>query len=280
MDEHVVKILSDYIEQNRDIALVTITKKDGFSPRGVGSMMLVDDEGVLVAGSVGGGQIEKRAIDEAVVALKRGISKTISYVLDKSSDSEKKISMICGGNVELFINTFNSKDELIIVGAGHIALNIYKFAQLLGYRITVIDERLEMANKERFPQAEEIITENVTIALNGCSIDNSTSIVICTHNHENDQEALEAVVHSPARYIGNIGSPQKIQCCFNDLIERGIDESILRKVYTPIGLDIGGERPEEIALAIIAEIQAVRYERKGNFLINTNFLHRKRNEEN
>lgn len=275
-----VKILYECIEQKRDIALVTITKTEGSSPRGVGSMMLVDNEGVLVAGSVGGGQVEKLAIDEAVLALKRGISKTINYVLDKDSESERKISMVCGGNVELFIDTYNSKDKLIIVGAGHIAINLYNFALRLGYSITVIDERLEMANKERFPQAEEIIADNVTIALNRCSIDSRTNIVICTHNHENDQEALEAVVNSPARYIGNIGSTQKIQHSFNDLLKKGIDESILSKVYAPIGLDIGGERPEEIALAIMAEIQAVKYGRKGNFLIDKNFLHSKKNEDN
>ena len=265
MTENMIELLAK-IDGKKDIALVMITKADGASPRGEGSMMAVDSGGVVIGGTIGGGAIEEKARHDAVECLKRGRPKIFRYSLDSEAGRDNALPMVCGGDVEIFINVFRRKEKLLIVGAGHVALSLYRLARVLDYAVTVIDNREEYAARERFPEAEEVLAGDIASILRTYPVDERTSIVIITHGHHYDQAALEAVIESPARYIGMIGSRKKVELCYAALADKGVSRDKLEKVYSPIGLDIGGERPEEIALAILAEIQAVIYGRNGHSL--------------
>lgn len=160
---------------------------------------------------------------------------------------------------------FSENDRLIIAGSGEVALNIYKIASLLPYDITVIDNRPETLIRERFPEAELMLGDVVTM-LNGCLITETTSIVLVTHHHEFDGPALQAIIESPARYIGILGNKRKVTAYFYHLSSLGISEKLMDRVHIPIGLDIGGTLAAEIALAAVAEIQTVKYRRSGGFI--------------
>ncbi|GAA0181694.1 XdhC/CoxI family protein [Clostridium sediminicola] len=262
MEIHLVKKLSQSLEENKDVALVTITNVHGSSPRGKGSMMLVDKDGDLLEGTIGGGAVEEKAKSDAAECIKRGISKSIYYVLDQDKGSDS-LQMACGGDIDIFVKVFHSSEQLIIVGAGHIAVKLSKVAGILGYKITIIDDRKEFATRERFPEAQEIMVGDVGENLRKCSIEEKTNIVIVTHGHNDDQIALEAVIDSKSRYIGMIGSFKKVKESFKALEDKGFSQEKINKVHAPIGIDIGGEKPEEIALSIMAEIQAVEYGKIG-----------------
>ncbi|HAS72918.1 MAG TPA: XshC-Cox1-family protein, partial [Clostridiales bacterium UBA8960] len=244
-----------------------VTEAAGSRPRDVGSMMIVDSGGHLIAGTIGGGKVEETAKQDAANCLRNKESKTFKYELTLK-ESEHSLGMACGGLVEVFVKTFEKRENLIIFGGGHIGLELSRFAKALGYRIIVVDQRPEYCSRSRFPVADELLLldpENPPVL----GIDADTSVVIVTHGHLYDMEALRLVIMSDARYIGMIGSRNKIRHCFAELIKEGISEERLNKVFAPIGLDVGGETPEEIALAILAEVQAVKYGRTGSFLKET-----------
>lgn len=265
MEIRIMEKLAGCIKADQDVVLVTVTNVQGSSPRGVGSMMLVDAEGKLAEGTIGGGAVEERALRDAAECIKRGISKTVHYELN-SSDSENALHMACGGSIDVFFKVFKSQDELVIVGAGHIGDKLSKMAHILGYHITIVDDREECANRDRFPEADVLKVGDIGEILGSYPVSNKTSIVIITHGHKYDQMALENVIDSKARYIGMIGSRNKIKLCFSNMVEKGFGKEKLSKVFAPIGLDIGGETPEEIAVAIIAQIQAVKHNKLGGSL--------------
>lgn len=157
-------------------------------------------------------------------------------------------------------------DSLIIAGSGNVALNIYRIASIVGYDITVIDNRVETLTWERFPEASELLLGDIVETLKSIDINDSTSIVLVTYQHAFDEAALQAVVESPARYIGIMGNKHKVTAYFSKLNSLGISEELIGKVHVPIGLDLGGQRAAEIALSVVAELQAVKYERAGGYL--------------
>lgn len=257
MDQRIIEKLLSNLSENQEVALVTVTQAQGSCPRGVGSMMIVNRGGELVAGTIGGGSVENRALEDGAVCIRDGISKAIHYELN-SSGREDALPMICGGSLDIFVQVFKKQEELIIAGAGHIGCVLSKLAKIMGYRVIVIDSRKAFASKERFPEADVLIAGGLSESLKGLPIGDRTSIVIVTHGHLHDQEALESVINSEARYIGMIGSRKKIKGIFDNLIQLGISKEKFASVYSPIGMDLGGETPEEISLSILAEIQAVR----------------------
>lgn len=157
-------------------------------------------------------------------------------------------------------------DPLIIVGSGNVAYHLYKFASILGYCITMIDNDPESLTPERFPEAEAIKVGDIVQHLQECLITPRTSIVLLSHHHQFDKAALVAVIDTPARYIGIMGNKRKVTAYFSALEEKNTQHQMIERVHIPIGLDLGGESAAEIALAAIAEIQAVKYGRSGGFV--------------
>lgn len=144
--------------------------------------------------------------------------------------------------------------ELVILGGGHIALPLATMANLVGYRVTVVDDRPSFANPQRFPQAEQVICQDFAAALAEMDITEHTEVVIVTRGHRHDKVCLEAVINRPAAYIGMIGSRRRVKALLSDLEDSGVSRERLDFVHTPIGLVIGAETPEEIAVSILAEL--------------------------
>ena len=163
------------------------------------------------------------------------------------------------GKVEVFFEVLPSPPKLIVVGAGHIALPLVKFAKVMDFHVTVLDDRILFANRERFPDADQILVGDMAATLKGLPVTPSTYIILITRGHKYDEPCLREIIHSPAKYIGMIGSKRRTKACFQRFREEEkIAEEILQRVYAPIGLDIKAETPEEIALCILAEIVKVR----------------------
>jgi xanthine dehydrogenase accessory factor len=159
----------------------------------------------------------------------------------------------------VFFEVLPAPPRLYVVGAGHIAVPLAKMAKILEYHVTVLDDRVLFANRERFPDADEIQVGDMAETLKKLPIDSSTYIVLITRGHKYDEPCLREIIHSGARYIGMIGSKRRIKACFERFREEEkIADELIEKVHAPIGLDINTETPEEIALSILGEIIKVR----------------------
>lgn len=261
-DRMILSKLNEYMNKSKPVATVTIVNTDGSTPRGIGSTMLIDEKGNLLEGTIGGGVLEEKAKKDVAKCIKNNKSLLIDYDLNHSSKDGNVLPMACGGKVSIFIKIYNSEEKLIIAGAGHVAEKVAKMANILGYSITVLDDRKERLNTRLFPDVDNLVFGNIVENLKNIDINVNTLIIIVTHGHKYDQDCLETVIKSDAKYIGVIGSKNKVKTCFNNLLRKGYSEEELSKVYTPIGIDLGGETPEEIALSIMAEIQAIKYDKK------------------
>lgn len=244
------------INKGETIALATIVETKGSTPREVGAKMAVGKDG-LITGTIGGGITEAKVIEEVKQALKEGQGKILTYHLTKEQAALDE-GAICGGDMKVFIDVLQPKEEMLIFGAGHIAVYVSRLAKMVGFKVTIIDDRKEFANQDRFPEADEIITEDTEKSLTHLNITPSSYIIVLTRGHLKDEEVLASVVKSNAAYIGMIGSRKKNTTVFQHLEEQGISARELKKVHAPIGIDIKAQTPEEIAVSIIAEIIQVR----------------------
>ncbi|HKV87612.1 MAG TPA: XdhC/CoxI family protein [Candidatus Dormibacteraeota bacterium] len=164
---------------------------------------------------------------------------------------------------DLFIEPFRRPAHLVIIGAIHIAIPLHRLARLMGYRVTVVDARAKFAARERFPDADELIVAWPDEAMGKLDVDNSTYVVILTHDPKFDLPALRSVLRRDAGYIGAIGSRKTNQNRFDALRAEGFTDEELARVHGPIGLDLGGRGAEETALGILAEITSVRFGGSG-----------------
>jgi len=241
--------------EGEEAALVTVVRASGSTPREEGAKMLVRPDGSII-GTIGGGSLEAQVIKEAVKVIRQGKPKRLHMSLTAKETDE--VGMICGGDLEVFIEPILTPPALYIFGGGHIALTLAKMGKLVGFNITVIDDRAEFASAERFPEADVILADDFAKSFPRVKIDKSSYIVIVTHGHRHDEVVLEWAVGTPARYIGMIGSKTKNETVFTHLRARGIPQKQLDRAHAPIGLEIEAQTPEEIAVSIMAELIKVR----------------------
>ena len=243
---------------NTPFALVTITKSLGSTPRRVAHMIVLGDGRTI--GTVGGGIAEYTVITHATEAIAKGQSTHLDVSLQVTEGHA------CGGALEFYIDVIAPKRRLLLFGGGHVNEQIARLASGCGFRIVVIETRAEYATAERFPTASEFhVAPSVEEAMKDLVIDEQCSLIIATHGL--DKVVLEAVILSNAAYIGMLGSRTKVngyRRYFRD--ERGLDPSALASFYSPVGLDIGSEAPEEIAISVIAELMMVINHRDGQSL--------------
>ncbi|MGA9350881.1 MAG: XdhC/CoxI family protein [Anaerolineae bacterium] len=258
----IYEAIAEAVRQREAVALATIVQTRGSTPRQVGTKMLIRPDGTSM-GTVGGGALEAAIAEAAQEALAEGKSRLVHYGL--RADKYEQDLGVCGGDLDVFIDVIASQMTLLLIGAGHVAVPLAELAHLLGFRTVVFDDRTEYANWDRFPQAEEVLVEELVAGLSTLDITPNTWAVIATRSHESDAAALRAVVESPAAYIGLLGSRRKVSLIFKTLQEE-VGEERLARVYAPVGLDLGAETPEEIALSIMAEIIMVRQGGKGQSL--------------
>lgn len=251
-DVLMMKKVLECIEKGNEAAIATITKAEGSTPRDIGAKIAVLDDGSTY-GTIGGGALEKTVIDLCIESIKNGKSRSLNIPLNK-----KGVEMTCGGEVDVFIDVYKNKPKLLIAGGGHVAHAIYNVASLLDFDIVVFEDREEFLTKERFPKAYELILGKIDEKLGDYSIDDNTYIVIATRGHQYDEESLEKVIDSNAKYIGGLGSKRKVATMMENLRNKGISEENINKVYSPIGLKISDGSPKEIAISIIAEILKIK----------------------
>jgi xanthine dehydrogenase accessory factor len=249
----ILKTLTAELERNQLAALVTIVQVQGASPATVGMKILIHPDGGRI-GNVGGGLLEERIIKDALNAICEGQSRLAHYSLrEEGSDA---VGTLCGGEVQVFIEVFMPRPTLLIIGGGHVGQPLAEIARLLDYEVRLVDVRSERG--QPFDPA---------------SITASTFVVIMTEDAVSDETILRAALPTPAPYIGMIGSRRKCQIVLDHLRADKMDEALLKRVHAPIGLNLGGRQPAEVALAILAEIEMVRHrghaEPKGTLKMET-----------
>nr|WP_276576082.1 XdhC/CoxI family protein [Oceanirhabdus seepicola] len=257
----VLRFIEDNIQNGTRCAIAIMTDSYGSSPRKEGTTMGIDENG-NISGTIGGGALEKEVIDRAINAVKEGKNKLLTLHLN----DEGELHMQCGGKTDIYIKVFIPSDRIIIAGCGHIGKELYFLSNYLNFRTIMLDDREEFADKDIFTNSEEVLKGDIYENLTGINITSNDYIVIVTRGHKYDQEALEAVVNSKAKYIGMIGSKHKITHTLKNLIDKGITEEVLNRVYAPVGLDISNGEPREIAFAILGEILKVKNEGSGENL--------------
>jgi xanthine dehydrogenase accessory factor len=187
------------------------------------------------------------------IANEEGLQDEVQMVFQRGETRKKKFD-----NAEWILEPVAGTPRLVLFGAGHVARAICKSAAAVGFRVTVIDDRAQYANRERFPVAKEIVAKDFHEALGELKIRNSDYLIISTRGHRDDEEILERVVASNAKYIGMIGSKRKVLTTYKRLLSRGVSVDALKRVCSPMGLEIGAATPEEIAVSVVAELIAVR----------------------
>jgi len=227
------------IRATRPAAVATIV---GGAEGALGRRLLVSDDGA-VTGSLGEG-LDEAVAAEAREALGAGAARRLDPTPDRPA--------------EIFIDVLKPPPQLIVVGGVHIAIPLVAIAKTLGYRTIVVDPRETFGSAERFPDVDRIVSAWPDRALDEIGIDASTAVAVLTHDPKLDDPALAAALRSPAFYVGALGSRRTQEKRRQRLLEAGLDEEALARLYAPIGLPIGGRSPGEIALSIMAQIVAAR----------------------
>lgn len=313
------------LEHNRRIAIATIVKTSGSTPQSTGAKLLIYEDG-RTAGTVGGGCVEADVWAEAKSALNENKNRYCQFSLRDAPDvTPDEEGMICGGDMDVFIQLFNTEnfdteaqryrsterinfengcfalvtqisgtqfdipiskiivDEsintlvkeygdskilieivrppltLYIFGGGHVGQALATAGRFAGFEVVVIDDREEFASRDKFPdESIQLITDDFVTSIQSLDINSSSYIVIVTRGHIHDEICLREIINKPARYVGMIGSRRRTVTIRERLKREGISPELLSRVHAPIGLDIGGLTPEEIAISIMAEIIMTR----------------------
>lgn len=236
-------------------ALATIVQVRGSIPSFESAKLLVREDGSML-GTIGGGCVEAEVWNAAreVIATEKPRHMNFSLGQDAAYDN----GLICGGQLDVFVEPVTPQPAAYIFGAGHISKSLSKVAGLAGFRTVVIDDREMFANRERFPEADEVHADEYEAVFPKLSVNETSYIVIVTRGHRDDMRVLKWAVGTNARYISMIGSKRKVINVVRELEKEGIPASAFERVFAPMGFDIGAITPEEIAVAVVAEMIAVR----------------------
>ena len=247
------------LSRGERVAIATVVKTVGAAPCGVGTKMLVRADGTT-SGSFSGPKIDGRVAHDVLQSLKEGRSYISHFHLD--ADQGEAVGS-CGATLEVFIEVLRPEPQLIIAGAGYVAQALARLATQLDFRIVVIDDRRDLADPQVFGEKIQLSFGDIPQTIRDLEPDEASWIVIVTRGHHLDKDALRAALETNARYIGMIGSPNKVKHIFKDLLKEGISRERLEQVHAPIGLDLGAETPDEIALSIAAEMLLLRKKASG-----------------
>jgi xanthine dehydrogenase accessory factor len=246
----VAAALVELLDRGGRGALATVTRASGSTPQQPGARLLLRPDGSTV-GTVGGGAIERVVLDALRACMRDG--KATVVVRDLGRD----LGMCCGGRMEVFVEPIESIPRLFIFGAGHVAAPTATLARSVGFAVTIIDDREELNTEARFAGCARLLAEPQE-ALEQIELTERDWVLVVTHDHRLDEEALEACAWLPHRYIGMIGSRRKVARVLERIVaRRGVPP--LDRVYAPVGVAIGAVSPEEIAVSIVAELVALRH---------------------
>jgi xanthine dehydrogenase accessory factor len=250
-DREVWETLTRWRSEGRRFALLTVIGTRGFTPRKESAHMLVEQDGATF-GTIGGGAIEHDMVAHARTLLASGGR---SELVKRHLTQE--LGMCCGGEMTVFVEAVETLPSLTIFGAGYIARPLAALAAGCGFRVTVVDERPEWANPERFGQAR-VCCQAAEDYLRAAELGDQDYVVVVTHDHALDQRLVQGLLRRPLKFVGMIGSVPKQRKFALRLRARGFDDETIQRLHTPLGLAIGANTPEEIAVSAMAEIIAVR----------------------
>lgn len=236
-------------------AIATIVNVRGSIPSFKTAKMLVRDDGSIV-GTIGGGCVEAEVWQAAREVMESEKPRTLTF--DLNQDPKYDTGLVCGGTLEVFIEAVLPPAMLYIFGAGHVAMHLCHIASRAGFEVVIADDRTSYATNERFPAAREILALDFDAAMQKLDPNENSYVVIVTRGHRDDMRMLRWAVQTRARYVGMIGSTRKVIEIFKALQKEGLAAGLFDRVHAPIGLDIGAVTPEEIAVAITAELISVR----------------------
>lgn len=247
------------LQRGEHIAVASVIKTFGAAPCGIGSKMLIRADGTT-HGSFGGPNTDGKVAQAALQAMESGRPSVTHIHLD--ADKGEAVGS-CGATLEIFFEVVRAEPRLIIAGAGYVAQALAKLAARLDFRIIVVDDRRDLADPQAFGEKVQLTFGEIPQTIRELEPDESSWIVIVTRGHHLDEDALKAALETNAGYIGMIGSPSKVKHIFKDLLKEGVARERLAQVHAPIGLDLGAETPDEIALSIAAEMVMLRKNASG-----------------
>lgn len=236
-------------------ALATIVEVNGSIPSYESAKILVREDGSML-GTIGGGCVEAEVWNAAreVIASEKPKHMTFSLGQDAAYDN----GLICGGQLNVFIEAVIPEPAAIIFGAGHISKSLAQVSKMAGFAVTVVDNREAFANRERFPDVEEVIAAEYEDAFEKLNVNTSSYLIIVTRGHRDDMRVLRWAITTEARYISMIGSKRKVIGVLREFEKEGLPREQFERIYAPMGLEIGAITPEEIAVSVAAEMIAVR----------------------
>jgi xanthine dehydrogenase accessory factor len=243
-------------------ALATIVEVNGSIPSYESAKMLVREDG-SITGTIGGGCVEAEVWNAAREVMQTERPRQLRFTLGE--DAAYDNGLICGGQLSVFVEPVIPSPKAYIFGAGHISRSLSKAASLAGFSTIIVDNREAFANRDRFPEAEAIYAEEYEDVFPKIELRDTSYVVIVTRGHRDDMRVLRWAVQSPARYIAMIGSRRKVIGVVKHLHAEGIPANAFDRIYSPMGFDIGAITPEEIAIAVVAEMIAVRRAPDGSW---------------
>jgi xanthine dehydrogenase accessory factor len=262
MTKNLFQLMAELQERGESFALCTITSAKGSTPRHVGSKMLVFENGDFT-GTVGGGELEHRVLDEAWIAITDGKPRNLSYSM---TDPSRGDPGLCGGQVEVFVEPYLPAPRIIVIGGGHVGKAVAHLSKWLGFRVAVSDDRSEFCTPEMNPDADEFYPVTMSDLPQKANINRQTYLILTTRGVNTDVPGLPALLDSRAAYIGVIGSRRRWSMTVKGLLENGVSEEAIARIHSPIGLELQAETPEEIAVSILAEILMLRNEGSGKMM--------------
>ena len=254
MTVDIYQALADVEKNNESAALCTVVKSVGSTPRHVGSKMLVYPDGKFI-GTVGGGDLEHRVLDEAWIAMGDGESRLLTYTM---ADPSRGDPGVCGGTVEVFVEPILPPVMVVVIGASHVGKAVVHLAKWLGFRVAVSDDRPEFCTPEAVPGADAYYPVEMGKLAEQLTINKRTYIVITSRGASVDVQGLPGLLEAEPAYIGVIGSKRRWLTTVKGLREGGVPEERIARVHSPMGLELNAETPEEIAVSILAEVLLVK----------------------
>lgn len=243
-------------------AIATIVDVRGSIPSYESAKLLVREDGSMT-GTIGGGCVEAEVWNAAREVIDTEKPKHLTFNLGQ--DAAYDNGLICGGQLDVFVEPVLPLPRAFIFGAGHISKSLSKVATLAGFGTVIVDNRESFANRERFPEAVEVHAEEYEQVFPNLTINETSYIIIVTRGHRDDMRVLQLALGTPARYLAMIGSKRKVINVIRELVKEGIPREAFERIHAPMGLDIGAISPEEIAISVAAEMIAVRRKASSNW---------------
>jgi xanthine dehydrogenase accessory factor len=236
-------------------ALATIVQVNGSIPSYESAKLLVREDGSML-GTIGGGCVEAEVWNIARDVMQSERPRHMNFSLGQ--DAAYDNGLICGGQLSVFVEPVVPQPRIYVFGAGHISKSISKIANMAGFASVIVDNREAFANRDRFPEADEIFAEEYEEVFPKLPIRDTSYVVIVTRGHRDDMRVMRWAVGTNAKYIAMIGSKRKVIGVVKELEKEGIPREAFERTFAPMGLDIGAITPEEIAVSIVAEMIAMR----------------------